>query len=139
MSDGQGNTAQPSEAKVVGKASAVASTGRTDAVSGGIAKTAQSVAREVDPATRHGDPDAPGTAEPDAGVKAKTTARRTMRGKAATAAQAASALAALTADLADDADDDDDAALPTGQGTNRVLDAARDPKGTADELSLIHI
>lgn len=133
MSDGQGNTAQPSEAKVVGKASAVASTGRTDAVSGGIAKTAQSVAREVDPATRHGDPDAPGTAEPDAGVKAKTTARRTMRGKAATAAQAASALAALTADLADDADDDDDAALPTGQGTNRVLDAARDPKGTADE------
>lgn len=133
MSDGQGNTAQPSGAKVVGKASAVASTERTDAMSGGIARTAQSVAREVDPATRRGDQDAREADVPEAGARAKAPGKRPARGKAATTAQAATALAAMTADAADDADEDDDAALPTGQGADRVLEAARNPKGAAEE------
>lgn len=133
MSGGQENTEAPAGAKVVGKASEAASTERTDAVSSGIARTVQGVAKETDPVTRRAEPDAPNTAEPDAGIEAKAARKRALRGKAAAAAQAASALAAMTADAADGADEDDDAALPTGRGANRVLDAARNPRGTAGE------
>lgn len=133
MSDGQERSAQPVGAKVVGKASAAASTGRTDAITGGIAKTAQSVAREVDPMTRRGIADVVGEVEPEGSARVKAPGKRTARGKAATAAQAASALVAITANAADDADENDDIALPTRDGADGILNAARNPKGTADE------
>ncbi|WP_058985641.1 hypothetical protein, partial [Hugonella massiliensis] len=47
MSGGQESIEAPAGAKVVGKASEAASTERTDAVTGGIARTVQGVAKDV--------------------------------------------------------------------------------------------